>query len=163
MSPRRLDYRIRVTWTGNQGEGTQDYRSYSRDHEILAPGRPPIQGSSDPAFRGDESAYSPEDLLVASLSACHMLWYLHLCADAGIVVEGYRDEATGWMALEGGGGGRFREVTLHPLVRVAPGADLEEAVRLHEHAHRLCFIARSVNFPVRLDPVVQASGKVLRG
>jgi organic hydroperoxide reductase OsmC/OhrA len=152
MTPRRLHYHVRVIWTGNQGTGTRDYRSYSRAHEIRVPGRPVIQGSADPAFRGDESAHSPEDLLVAALSACHMLWYLHLCADAGIVVQAYDDGATGRMAVSGDGGGRFEEVTLHPVVTVAPGADLEEALRLHTDAHRHCFIANSVNFPVRLDP-----------
>jgi organic hydroperoxide reductase OsmC/OhrA len=145
-------YALSVRWTGNTGSGTSDYRSYKRDHEIQAAGKPPINASSDPAFRGDASRYNPEELLVASLSACHMLWYLHLCADAGLVVTDYRDEAEGVMAETEDGGGHFTQVTLRPAVRFAEGANAELASQFHEKAHHLCFIANSVNFPVRHQP-----------
>lgn len=153
-------YTVRVEWTGNQGEGTRGYRAYGRDHEIMAAGKPLIPGSSDPAFRGDRSRYNPEDLLVASLSACHMLWYLHLCANAGIVVTGYADDARGTMAETSDSGGHFTEVVLRPIVTVREGADPAVAVALHERAHHLCFIANSVNFPVRCEPKVQAEAVV---
>lgn len=153
-------YTVRVEWTGNRGEGTSGYRTYERDHEITAAGKPLIPGSSDPAFRGDRSRYNPEDLLVASLSACHMLWYLHLCTDAGIVVTGYVDDARGTMAETPDTGGHFTEVVLRPTVTVREGADPAVAVALHERAHRLCFIANSVNFPVRCEPKVQAEAVV---
>ena len=113
-----------------------------------------VDNNDDPAFRGDASRYNPEELLVASLSACHMLWFLHLCADAGLVVTDYRDEAEGKMAETEDGGGRFTQVTLRPAVRFAAGANTESASRLHEEAHRLCFIAKSVNFPVLCEPSV---------
>ena len=148
-------YAVGVRWTGNTGSGTSGYRSYERDHEIRAAGKPPINASSDPAFRGDASRYNPEELLVASLSACHMLWFLHLCADAGVVVTDYRDEAEGKMSETDEGGGRFTQVTLRPAVRFDAGADKELASRLHEKAHRLCFIANSVNFPVLCEPSVE--------
>src|SRR5499426_564348 len=111
MNPRRKEhhYSVVVTWTGNQGSGTSGYRDYRRDHDISAAGKPIIPASSDPIFRGDASRYNPEDLLVASLSGCHMLWYLHLCADAGIRVTEYRDDATGTMVETADGGGRFAE------------------------------------------------------
>lgn len=148
-------YDVRVSWTGNLGTGTSHYRAYARDHDITAAGRPAIAGSSDRAFRGDASRYSPEDLLVASLSACHMLWYLHLCADAGIVVTAYVDDAHGVMKLGRDGGGRFTEVVLRPAVTMGAGADTALAAALHDRAHALCFIASSVAFPIRCEPALE--------
>jgi organic hydroperoxide reductase OsmC/OhrA len=147
-------YAIRTEWTGNLGQGTANYRAYARDHVISAAGKPDLAGSSDPAFRGDASRYNPEDLLVASLSACHMLWYLHLCAEAKITVLAYRDDATGTMVETPDGGGRFAAAVLRPAATLATGADAARAHDLHEEAHRLCFIANSVNFPVRIEPTV---------
>lgn len=148
-------YAVTVDWTGNLGSGTANYRAYDRRHEILADGKPPIAASSDPAFRGDPVRWNPEDLLVASLSSCHMLWYLHLCAVAGIVVTAYRDDAEGVMEEGADGGGRFAQVTLRPTVTVKAGADLETARALHHDAHAKCFIANSVNFPVGCQPDIQ--------
>jgi organic hydroperoxide reductase OsmC/OhrA len=160
-------YQTSLRWTGNRGTGTSGYRAYGRDHEITAPGKPVLPGSSDPAFRGDRVRYNPEDLLVASLSACHMLQYLHLCAAAGIVVTAYEDEAEGTMEETPDGGGHFTEVVLRPLVRVAAGSDPAAADALHERAHHLCFIASSVNFPVRCEPRVavedEAAAAVVNG
>lgn len=150
-------YVTTVEWTGNLGRGTQDYRSYSRDHVLHGGDKPGIPGSSDPAFRGDGARWNPEDMLVGSLSSCHMLWYLHLCATAGITVLAYRDEAEGTMAEDEGGGGRFTGAVLRPLVRLAAGADAGRALALHDEAHRLCFIANSVNFPVALEPKVEVA------
>ena len=150
---REHTYSLTVRWTGNLGRGTTGYRDYSRDHAIEAEGKPALPGSSDPVFRGDAARYSPEDLLVASLAACHMLWYLHLCADAGITVTGYVDHASGTMEIAADGGGAFREVVVRPHVKVLAGADLELAARLHDEAHRKCFIARSVRFPVRHEAI----------
>ena len=149
-------YALTVEWTGNTGAGTAGYRAYERRHEITSAtaGKPVIAGSSDPAFRGDGARWNPEELLVASLSACHQLWYLHLCADAGIVVTAYVDRAEGVMTEEPDGSGRFTSVVLHPVVTVAAGSDVERARALHEEAHRLCYIARSVNFPVRHEVTV---------
>jgi organic hydroperoxide reductase OsmC/OhrA len=151
---RRHRYEVTVTWTGNTGTGTSGYRNYERSHEISVPGRPPIAGSSDPAFRGDRTRWSPEDLLVASLSACHKLWYLHLCAEAGVIVDAYVDEAVGVMEESADGSGQFVEVTLRPRVVLAPGSDKAKAHSLHHQAHSKCFIARSVNFPVLCEPVI---------
>jgi organic hydroperoxide reductase OsmC/OhrA len=139
---------VAVTWTGNTGTGTSGYRSYQRAHEISAEGKPAIAGSADATFRGDSERWNPEELLVAALSACHQLAYLHLCADAGIVVTEYVDHADGTMVTAVDGAGQFERVTLHPKVTVAAGSDLEKAKELHHRAHELCFIARSVNFPV---------------
>jgi organic hydroperoxide reductase OsmC/OhrA len=147
-------YTTRTEWTGNLGAGTANYRAYSCDHVLSAAGRPDLQGSSDPAFRGDASRWNPEDLLVASLSSCHMLWYLHLCAQAKIIVSDYRDEAVGTMIEDEGGGGRFAAAVLRPVVILAAGGDAAKAAALHEEAHRLCFIANSVNFPVAVEPTV---------
>lgn len=141
-------YGVTVAWTGNTGTGTSAYRAYERRHEISAPGKPPIPGSSDPAFRGDPARWNPEELLVASLSACHKLWYLHLCAAAGIVVTGYVDRAEGEMEEGDDGSGRFRRVVLRPEVTLAPGMDAAAARALHAEAHAKCFIANSVDFPV---------------
>lgn len=150
----RHSHAVRLTWTGNLGQGTSGYRAYDRAHEISAAGKPSIPGSSDPAFRGDPSRYNPEDLLVASLSACHMLWYLHLCADAKIIVTDYVDDAVGAMVETPDGGGHFEEVVLRPAVIIREG-DAALATKLHGRAHHLCFIASSVNFPVRCEPRIE--------
>jgi len=144
-----------VTWTGNQGTGTSTYRAYSRNHEISCDGKSAaVAGSSDPAFRGDKTRYSPEDLLIASLSACHMLWVLHLCAEAKITVVEYIDTASGTMALNPDGSGQFSEVVLRPRITVLESGREEDVRTVNEKAHKLCFIARSVNFPVRHEPTV---------
>jgi organic hydroperoxide reductase OsmC/OhrA len=148
-------YEVRVSWTGNDGEGTKTYRGYRRDHTICVAGKPEIPGSSDPSFRGDRTRYNPEDLLVASLSACHMLWYLHLCSVNQITVVEYQDAASGVMQEHEDGSGEFVRVTLHPRVKILAGANLEKAVALHEEAHHLCFIARSVRFAVEAAPEVE--------
>lgn len=152
MPQKQHSYPIRMTWTGNTGTGTKDYRGYQRTHEYSVPGKPVIPGSSDPAFRGDATRYNPEELLVMSISSCHMLWYLHLAADAKIVVAGYDDQAVGTMVLVEATGGHFTEVVLRPTVTVEPGTDLAKAESLHARAHHLCFIANSVNFLVRCEP-----------
>lgn len=152
---REHTYSVQVRWTGNLGHGTAGYHAYSRDHEISANGKKAIPGSSDPAFRGDPARYNPEDLLVGSLSACHMLWYLHLCAEAGLVVLDYRDQAVGVMVEAPDGAGRFKSVVLRPQVAIKAGGDAKLAECLHERAHRLCFIANSVNFPVRCEPHIE--------
>lgn len=159
MALKTHHYTVHVAWTGNQGSGTASYRGYSRDHSITAQGKPAIAGSSDPAFRGDPQRWNPEELLLASLSACHKLWYLGLCAEAGIVVEAYEDDALGTMVEEGDGAGQFTSVVLRPRVRVAPGSDLERARALHHVAHEKCFIARSVNFALELQPVILLENK----
>lgn len=147
-------YETRLIWTGNTGDGTRSYKGYSRAHEISAFGKPVITGSSDPNFNGDAARYNPEELLVASLSSCHMLWYLHLCSAAKIVVTSYADTATGVMIETEDGGGRFSEVKLNPRVVVAEESNIERAKELHHNAHELCFIANSVNFPVRAAPQI---------
>ncbi len=148
------DYAVTVHWTGNRGVGTRGYSEYSRDHDIAAEGKSVIQGSSDPAFRGDAMRWNPEELLVASLSACHKLWYLHLCSVEGIVVTDHIDRASGRMVESTGGGGRFVEVVLSPRVTLAAGSDVEVAHKLHHAANEKCFIANSVNFEVRHEPEI---------
>jgi organic hydroperoxide reductase OsmC/OhrA len=152
---RQHSYTVTVTWTGNTGTGTTGYRNYQRSHEISSSGKLTVPGSSDPTFRGDRTRWNPEELLVASLSACHQLWYLHLCAEAGVVVDAYTDEAVGVMEESGDGGGQFVQVILRPRVRLASGSDKTKAHALHHEAHAKCFIARSVNFPVTCEPVIE--------
>jgi organic hydroperoxide reductase OsmC/OhrA len=147
-------YQIRVEWTGNRGSGTSSYRDYGRQHTISAPPKPDISGSSDAAFRGNAERWNPEDLLVASASACHQLWYLHLCADAGIAVQRYVDDAVGTMVE---GPGRFTRIVLHPRVVIRAGDDRERALQLHHEAHAKCYVANSVNFPIACEPVVEVA------
>lgn len=150
-------YHADVVWTGNTGQGTANCRAYQRSHDSSAPNKPPIPGSSDPAFRGDATRYNPEELLVMSVSSCHMLWYLHLCAEAGVVVQRYVDRAEGVMIQTADGGGRFESITLRPEIAIAPESDLALAHTLHDRAHHLCFIANSVNFPVHCRPEIARS------
>lgn len=149
-------YRTAITWTGNKGSGTSRYDAYERNHTLSIAGKPELLCSSDTAFRGDGTRHNPEDMLLASLSSCHMLWYLHLCADAGIIVTHYTDNAEGIMEEAPGGGGRFTEVTLHPHVTVQDASMIDKANALHDQAHVKCFIANSCNFPVKHQPVAVA-------
>lgn len=148
-------YKAHLEWTGNKGSGTFDYRSYSRSHTISIEGKPLILGSSDASFRGEKSKHNPEDLFVSSISACHMLWYLHLCSDHGIVVLQYDDHAEGHMIVEKEGSGRFENITLSPTVVVSPESSTELAEKLHEKAHKMCFLANSCNFKIACEPVIK--------
>jgi organic hydroperoxide reductase OsmC/OhrA len=153
-------YEVEVTWTGNTGSGTSGYRDYARDHDVTgvdAPGKPVILGSADPAFRGSPQRWNPEELLVASLSQCHMLWYLALCARERITVTAYSDRPEGTMSENAEGSGYFTEVTLRPQVSVLEPERVEDATELHHEAHRMCFIANSVNFPVTAEPTIHVS------
>lgn len=147
-------YSVTVQWTGNTGSGTSGYRSYERAHQIVSKGKPTILASSDPSFRGDAARWNPEELLLAALSSCHQLAYLHLCAVAGVVVVDYADRAEGTMAETPDGAGQFTRVMLHPKVIIAAGSDAVKALALHHEAHEKCFIARSVNFPVGCEPQI---------
>jgi organic hydroperoxide reductase OsmC/OhrA len=148
-------YQTTITWKGNKGTGTSDYAAYSRNHSIDVVNKPEIPASSDPHFRGDKTRYNPEELLVSSLSSCHMLWYLHLCSVNGVVVTGYVDHASGIMNENTDGSGEFTEVTLHPIVTVKEEAMITKANELHHEANAMCFIARSVKFPVHHQPTAK--------
>ena len=141
-------YNLKLNWTGNLGQGTKTYRSYERSYSISIDDKPLLHGSSDPAFRGDASKYNPEELFLMSISSCHMLWYLHLCAEAGIVVTSYTDNTTGKMEESINGSGRFTEVILHPKVKITNPDMQEKTNELHKKANEMCFIANSCNFPI---------------
>lgn len=151
MSNKNHTYHVDVVWTGNTGEGTIRPNAYSKNHEVRIDGKHVIKASSDPAFAGDPSRYNPEELLVAALSQCHMLWFLSRCAKHGVIVTRYEDAAVGTMVEHRDGGGEFTNVTLRPRILLAQPADEELLERLHDEAHHLCFIARSVNFPVEVE------------
>lgn len=161
MSHPQHQFHATIKWTGNQGTGTSGYRAYNRNHLITGAFKSAdILGSSDAVFRGDKTRYNPEELLVASLSSCHMLWYLHLCAEAGVIVVDYQDHASGTMLITEDGGGYFTEVTLRPEVTLTDPAMQEKALHLHEKAHALCFIANSVKFPVYHQALFKISEEV---
>ncbi len=147
------NYKIKVEWTGNEGSGTLNYKSYNRNHKISSEGKyDKINGSSDPSFLGDKSKYNPEDLFISSVSACHMLWYLHLCSVNKIVVTEYIDNATGIMKETENGSGKFTEVTLNPTVKITNIELIKKANELHSEANKMCFIANSCNFEIKHKP-----------
>lgn len=150
------DYRLTVEWTGDRGTGTSGYRDYHRSITVSADGRPDLLASADRTFHGDASRWNPEEMLVAALSTCHLLSYLHIAAREGIVVTGYADEATGTM-VQAGIGGHFTEVVLRPVVTVTDPAMVEAATKAHRAASEACFIAASVNFPVRHEPRIEVA------
>jgi len=147
-------YTSQITWTGNEGTGTNHYKTYERSHTISIANKPILEGSSDPAFRGDASKHNPEDFFISALSSCHMLWYLHFCAVNQIIVEAYTDTVEGTMIEEEDGKGRFTEVILSPIVTVKSQNMVEKALELHQKASEYCFIANSVNFPVKHQPQI---------
>lgn len=150
-------YELELEWTGNKGQGTTSYRQYSRDHQIYVEGKSLLRGSADPNFLGNPDYYNPEELFLASIASCHMLWFLHLCAENGVIVSAYTDNPKGIMEEQGMDGGKFREVLLLPSVTVTDVSMLEKTKRLHEQAHSKCFIANSCNFPIRILDQAQLS------
>ena len=150
---KKHEYQTNLTWTGNQGEGTKKYNSYTRDYSIKILNKAVIQGSSDPAFLGDANKHNPEDLLVSSISSCHMLWFLHLASTKGIVVVNYTDNATGVMIEQEDGSGYFESVTLNPVVAITDASRVEETNELHQLANKYCFISNSLNFKVKHQPI----------
>lgn len=145
-------YQATLTWAGNKGSGTMDYRSYDRSYIISIDNKPDILGSSDSAFLGDKTKHNPEDLLLSALSSCHMLWYLHLCSQNEIIVMEYKDSPVGNMLENADGSGHFTEVTLNPVVVITDESQLEKAIALHDQANKMCFIANSCNFPIKHQP-----------
>lgn len=149
------DYKARLIWDGNLGDGTSTYAGYGRKYRVQFEGKPELKGSADPMFRGERDAYNPEDLFVASLSACHLLSYLALCARSRVNVVAYEDDASGILKLRPDGGGSFESVTLRPVVTITPESDERRALELHDTAHDLCFIAASVAVPVYHEPRIR--------
>ena len=149
------DYKTRLIWDGNLGSGTSSYGGYGRKYRVQIDGKPELKGSADPMFRGDRDNYNPEDLFVASLSACHLLSYLALCARSKVNVVAYEDDASGILKLRPDGGGSFESVTLRPIVTITPDSDERRALELHETAHDQCFIAASVSVPVYHEPQIK--------
>lgn len=147
-------YKTTIQWTGNKGTGTSNYRNYERSHTISVENKQTIEASSDPAFRGDKTKYNPEEMLLSSLSSCHMLWYLHFCSEAGVIVTEYIDNTIGTMLETSNGSGHFSEVILQPIITVSDESMVEKAKELHHKANEYCFIANSVNFPVKHIPNV---------
>lgn len=148
------DFPARIVWTGNRGTGTSGYQAYDRTWDLALPGRAVVHCSNDPQLGGDPTKYNPEELLITALASCHMLWYLHLCSDAGVTVLSYEDNPVGIGECEPSGRGRFLEAVLRPTITISADSDPEVASGLHGKIHDFCFIARSVNFPVRHEPKI---------
>lgn len=148
------NYELTTVWTGNNGEGTKNVRTYDRSHTVSITGKPDLLLTTGNPSVGDQSKLNPEDLLVAAISSCHMLSYLYLCSMDGIIITSYTDKATGIMIEQVRGGGSFKEVELNPEVQVADKSMVTKAIELHHKAHEICYIANSVNFEVRCAPVV---------
>jgi len=153
---KKIEYAVALAWDGSPA-GTANVREYTRNHIITAGEKPPLQGSADAIFRGDDARWNPEELLVASMAQCHMLWYLSLAARAGITVLNYHDNPTGTLETDADGSGRFTSITLHPSVIVSDVGDIGRAAELHDKAHRMCFVANSVNFQVHIEPSAHAT------
>ena len=151
------EYAARLVWDGNTGEGTASYTSYGRQYRVLVPGKPDLSGTADPAFRGDSGRHNPEELFLAAISACHMLFYLALCARSGVSVIAYEDGVSGGLVIDADGGGRFEGVTLRPRVTIAAQGQVPLAVQLHETAHQRCFIANSCGVPIRVEPIIAST------
>jgi organic hydroperoxide reductase OsmC/OhrA len=148
------NYKLDVKWTGNQGTGTSNYKDFERSYNIEIENKVDILGSSDPEFRGDKTKHNPEELLLASVSSCHMLWYLHFCTENKIIVTDYVDNATAVLEVTADGNGKFASITLNPNVSVTEKTMIEQATELHKKANEFCFVANSLNFKVDHQPII---------
>lgn len=146
------EFTAAIEWTGNTGTGTSGYRDYMRDWSVITAGKPVVKCSNDPELGGNPALHNPEDLLLSALASCHMLWYLHMASDAGVVVQAYRDAPVGQGETLPSGAGRFLSAQLNPVITVNADTDLGVATAIHGQIHEVCFIARSVNFPVTIKP-----------
>jgi organic hydroperoxide reductase OsmC/OhrA len=160
ISPKSHDYNARLVWTGNLGQGTSSYSVYGREYALSISGKPDLEGSADPMFRGKAELYNPEDLFIAAILSCHMLSYLALCARRGLSVTSYEDSASGSLVFDNKGGCRFESVTLHPLVTIADASRYDEAMALHDTAHEQCYIASSCNTAIHHVAVVNVEANV---
>ncbi len=151
------EYKLSLTWTGNEGKGTADLSSYKRSYQSAVEGKPILEGSADPSYMGDPTKWNPEEMLLSSVASCQMLWYLGLCAMKKIAVTKYKDSPEGVVTTEAGGGGTFTEIILRPQIEISDAAQLEVAKSLHEEAHKKCFVANSLNCPIKIEPTVIAS------
>ncbi|MFJ3382740.1 MULTISPECIES: OsmC family protein [unclassified Curtobacterium] len=154
------EYEVAVQWIGDRGTGTSGYREYGREHVVSAAGKPDLPGSADPTFRGDRDRWNPEELLTAALAQCHMLSYLHVAVTRGFTVVAYEDRATAALNLNRDGSGEITSATLHPVVTIAEADRVADAEAAHADANALCFIARSVAFPVHHEPVIRVQETV---
>lgn len=154
MVEKTHDYEAHIVWTGNSGDGTRSYKSYARTWELASPGKSAVMCSNDPLLGGDPTKYNPEDLLICAIASCHMLWYLHLCSQAGIVVQSYADTPLAVGVMEPSGAGQFQLITLRPKILIDVQSDAQKAHALHHDVHQYCFIARSINFPVEYAPEI---------
>jgi organic hydroperoxide reductase OsmC/OhrA len=151
-------YQATIQW--HRGSDVFTDNRYSRRHDIAFDGGAVWSGSSSPQVvaqpMSDATAVDPEESFVASLSSCHMLWFLDIARRAGWLVNGYRDEAVGVMARNAEGRMAMTAVTLNPAVEFGGGKqpDVVELNRLHHQAHADCFIANSVKTEVRCLPVL---------
>lgn len=154
MAAKTHDYTVKIEWTGNRGTGTSAYRAYDRNWDLATPGKPLMHCSNDPLLGGNHEKHNPEDMLIAALSSCHMLWYLHLCSEAGVIVTSYQDNPIAVGEVEPSGKGRFLSATLKPRIEITAESDPVKAAQLHDEIHQVCFVARSVNFPVTYEPEI---------
>jgi len=154
------EYTARIVWTGNRGEGTRRYSGYDRTWNVETPGKPVIQCSNDPLLGGNPCLHNPEDMLISALSACHMLWFLHLASREKIVVTDYHDDPIATGESEPSGAGRFLSATLRPQITLDDMARVDDADALHGEIHRYCYIARSVAFPVLFDATYVAAARL---
>ena len=151
------EYPAKIVWTGNSGTGTSAYKAYERTWDMAAEDKAVINCSNDPLLGGDRLKYNPEDLLISAVASCHMLWYLHLCSQAGVVVTAYEDNPVGIGESEPSGAGQFIEAVLRPKITITAESDPQKAVTLHDEIHQYCYIARSINFPLRFEPEIIVS------
>lgn len=155
MASKTHRYNAQIAWTGAGEEGTKNYKSYERLYNVNIEGKPTVAGSSDPSFRGDPVRHNPEDMLVASVSACHMLWYLHLCSVSRVIVTSYIDDAEGVMEEDKRGSGRFTKIILRPRIKITADSDITKAEEAHHKANEMCFIANTLNCPISHEPTIE--------
>ena len=134
------------------------YKEYSRFYLVRSEGKADFMATAAPEYFGSKYHYNPEDMLVVALSACHMLTYLAFAANSKIEVLSYEDDASGTLAEEGKVV-KFKEVILRPKIKITAASDKNKAAELHDKAHHGCFIANSVNFAVKVEPVFEVGEK----
>ena len=157
-------FETHLRWPADPAQALPPAPAFSRNSVLSAPGKKEVAGSAPAVFGGDAARYNPEELLLMALSECHMLTYLAVAAKRNLSILAYEDRATGTLGLgtngiKSGPLGKMsmQQVTLRPRVTVAKGTDLAEALAIHERAHANCFIANSVNFPVRHEAQIVAA------
>ncbi len=153
----KTQFKVQAKWSS---KNALDVSINGKTHQVFIDDKSPLTVSAAKAFKGDETKYNPEDLLLSALASCHMMSYFYVCAQNGIELIDYKDEAVGVLELKADGSGAFTSVVLNPVVTISKSEMIDKAVSLHKEAHSICFIAHPCNVLISHTVLLQVTSYI---